>query len=53
MNELRKNLLSKVVKRYGNEHSQTIDFMNKCNEFPEGPAFDKVLTNFCKIVLSC
>lgn len=52
MNELREQLLSKIIRKYGFEHPQTIDFAAKCEEFPKGTTFDKVLTNFCNIVLN-
>lgn len=52
MNELREELLSKVIRCFGFEHPQTISFARKCEEFPEGSAFDKVLINFCNIVLN-
>lgn len=48
MTELREQLLTKIIRKYGFEHKKTILFARLCEDYPDTPEYDRILTNICE-----
>lgn len=44
MNEIRENLLDRMIRIYGFEHGIVIDFAKMCESYPAGEQWEKCLT---------
>ena len=49
MNELREQLLDRMIRIYGFEHGIVIDFAKMCESYPEGEQWDKSL----RVLVEC
>ena len=52
MTELREQLLTKIIRKYGFEHKKTILFANLCESYPDTTEYDRILTNICENLLA-
>jgi hypothetical protein len=48
MNELRENLIDRMIRIYGFENSIVIDFCRLCERVPKSGAWDEVLRIVCE-----
>lgn len=52
MTELREQLLTKIIRKYGFEYKKTVLFANLCESYPDTPEYDRILTNICENLLA-